>query len=685
MTPTETLPATSGGTAPAPETPQEIASRWLASLDFDSQSIKEWEKRGETITKRYRQQKENSSGGQRFNLFWANVDTLMPATYSRRPKVEVFRRFNDPDPVGRLAATILQRAIQYEIDCGLELHQTMKSVVLDRLLPGRGVAWVRYEAAFEKAPTEVPAEGGLEVTTVEEEKVSDERTRVDYVYWKDFKHAPGRVWADVPWVARRVLLAKDAARLRFGPTIAKLGGNFDQISFSYDPTQPTSEGEKPAGKDQAPSELFRAAIWEICDKSTRQTIWVSKGVDTPLDIVDDQAELEGYFPCPLPLFATMTNDEVVPVPDYIIYEDQLKELDTVTQRINMLVKSLKVVGVYDASQTALADLLRPGTENKMVAVNAWAAFAEKGGLKGVMDFLPIEQVAKVLEGLYTSREQIKQTIYELTGMADIIRGASKASETLGAQQIKSKFANLRLSSRQNQVAEFVTSILRIKAEMMCNLYSPETLVRISSADQIKEAVEHPERVQQALQLLKSDKLRHYRIEVASDSMLEPDEAQERERRNDFMSTVANFMNAVKNIAGIAPEMMPVALEMLKFTVRGFSVGRSLESEIDDASDKIKERLANPPPQEPSDAQVKLQLEQFKQTQETLRVRMKEEAAEDRENLKAMLALTLQNMEQKMMDVFAGAAQGGKVENAIEGPGPGAAPPQQPPQGLPPGV
>ena len=462
------------------------------------------------------------------------------------------------------------------------------------------------------------------------------------------------MWADVTWVARRVYFDKDKLKARFGESMAKLGGTISDVSCSYDPVSTAENAESSAhAKAGTPDELKRACVWEIWDMNTKQAIWVSPGVLTPLDIVDDPFELRGFFPCPPPLFATMTNDELIPIADFIIYRDQIRELDTLTNRISLLQSALRVIGVFDASQQALQNLLSSGQDNRMVPVQQWAAFAEKGGLKGVVDFLPVEMVARVLEGLYAAREQTKQTIYELTGMADIIRGASKASETLGAQQIKSKFANLRLSSRQQQVAEFMTLVLQIKAELICNLYSTKTIQRIASADQISDVKAHPDRLPLALQMLKNDKLRHYRIEVADGSMLEPDEAQERDKRNDFMSTVSNFMNAVKNISAIAPEMFPVALEMLSFTVRGFSVARSLEVAIEDASDAIKKRLAQPQDKGPSDSEVKMMLEKMKQAGETQRLQFKEDAATDREELKTSLALVLQNLENKIASITAG--------------------------------
>lgn len=693
------------------ESPEEIAKRWLAAISSRQKSLEVFYKRGDRITKRYKSNKDSRGAdtrdatGTKFNIFWSNVQTLGPATYSRRPKVEVSRRFRDQDPVGRLAATILQRALQYEVDCGFDFHNTIKAAVLDRLLPGMGTAWVRYEPSFKTEPQEQPAPDGLSTITEDVETLSDERTPVDYVFWKDFLTSAARGWCDVRWVARRVMFSKEALRARFGTTVAKFGGKIEDVVCNYDPNKVGLDaGDRYSGSnasgttDSEDASLKRALVWEIWDKESKQLIWVCVGCQFPLDIADDPADLDGFFPCPEPLFATLTNDSLEPTADFVIYADQLRALDDVSNRIDLLTSALRVIGVYDASQTALQSLLASGMENRMVPVNQWAAFAEKGGLKGVMDFLPLDQVFNVLKGLYQAREELKQNIYEITGMADIVRGASVASETLGAQQIKAKFANLRLSSRQQQVAEFVTQILRLKADWMCELYSPETILRIASADQILEAQSHPDRVQQAIALLKDEKTRKYRIDVQADSMIELDEVDERERRNEFMSTVSNFFLAMKNVMAVGPEMVPVALEMLKFTVRGFAVGRGLESAIEDASDAVIQRSKNPPPPPPTPDEIKMYIAQMGEQAETFRLRLKEDASTDREELKASVQLTIAGLEQQIQAVMQQQAlldQGSDADAQQDFssmqpqplPVPGQQPPPQPgpPQGPPQGV
>lgn len=602
-------------TGPAPEsaspTPEggwsEFARTWLAQMEDSEKRRKDFIRRGRRITKRYRSAQDRNDAaraGSKFNIFWSNVQTLAPATYSRRPKVQVSRRFRDADPIGRLASQILERALQYEVDCGLNFHHTMQRVVLDRLLPGEGVAWVRYEPTFQSQ--QMPPLPGQEPQSVD--VIQDEKTPVDYVFWEDFHYSKARTWADVTWVGRWVPFTKEALVKRFGESAPKFGGDASKVPVNYDPAKQNAENESSVSSredDVGEEDKFsrRALVAEIWNKDKKQVIFVAKGYEFPLDVRDDPAKLEDFWPCPPPLVATTTNDETTPVADFIIYQEQLRELDTITNRISLLTSALKVIGVYDSSQESMKDMLQAGQENKLIPVDSWGAFAERGGLKGTMELLPLETVAEVLKGLHDERDRVKQTIYEITGMSDIIRGASMASETLGAQEIKAKFANLRLSDRQKQCAEFVTRVLQIKAELMCEFYTPDTLIRISSATQIEEVRLHPERLQQAIGLLKQDKARQYRIEVEAGSLVELDEVDENKRRNEFMGSVANFMNALKNIAGIAPEMFPVAMEMLKFVVRGFPIGRGLESAIEDASEAIRKRLANPQPPKPDPTEM----------------------------------------------------------------------------------
>src|SRR5699024_5814681 len=173
------------------------------------------------------------------------------------------------------------------------------------------------------------------------------------------------------------------------------------------------------------------------------------------------------------LYATQTTDQLTPVPDYYLYRHQAQEIDILSARINSLTRALKLNGAYDASQANLKDILR-APDNPLIPVNNWAVLSDKKELDAYIHWIPLSEVVAALQADWEAREQAKQVIYEITGISDIIRGATKASETATAQNIKRQFGSLRLQNRQRDIAVFCTELLRIKAELMCDIYSPET-------------------------------------------------------------------------------------------------------------------------------------------------------------------------------------------------------------------
>jgi len=152
----------------------------------------------------------------------------------------------------------------------------------------------------------------------------------------------------------------------------------------------------------------KAAVWEIWDKQQKRVTWWASGYSKgPLDEEPDPLELPGFFPSPPCRRATTSNEQRVPIADYIGYQDQARELDTLTSRIDKLVRALKVAGVYAGSEKAvLQQLVDDGSENKLILVEDWAGFAgDKGGLNGLIQWLPVEQIARVLIQLYDASER----------------------------------------------------------------------------------------------------------------------------------------------------------------------------------------------------------------------------------------------------------------------------------------
>ena len=76
----------------------------------------------------------------------------LDADCSTLPAPVVQRRFKDEDPLGKAAANAGQRALEFMLDTNVDGYETfndaMKAIVNDALLPGRGVAAVKYDATI---------------------------------------------------------------------------------------------------------------------------------------------------------------------------------------------------------------------------------------------------------------------------------------------------------------------------------------------------------------------------------------------------------------------------------------------------------------------------------------------------------------------------------------------------------
>jgi len=583
--------------------------KWIGKITAYETTFKTWEGRADKIIDRYKDERSTANGaGSKFNILWSNVQTLIPAVYSRLPKPDVSRRFRDNDQVGRVASLMIERALEFELDHYPDYRSAMENSVFDRFLGGRGVSWVRYEPHFRAAEQQMP-EDGLQVTEdadeaetqdAPEEEIDYECCPVDYVHWKDFGHTVARTWEEVHAVWRKVFMSRPALVARFGDEL----GN--EIPLD---TKPKEEDKKITSS----AENFQACIYEIWDKESKSAIWLSKSLNKILDERDDPLGLECFWPCPRPLFATITTSSLVPTPDFALYQDQARELDTLCAKIDGLITALQVRGIYDASVPELARLFTEAGNTDLIPVKNWQAFSEKNGLKGAIDMIDIAPIAMALVESYKAIEQVKNQIYEIMGIADILRGATEAGETATAQRMKGQFGSLRLKALQGKVIQFATEILQIKAQIICKLFQPETIAQIAGVAQMSP--EDQALVPQALQLIKDSPLRNFRIEVSSDSMVQLDEAQEKTDRMEFLTATGTFLEKALPMAQEQPQMAPLLIELLKFGVTGFKVGKSIEGMFDATMDKLKEQAAQPQQPQPNPEMEKLQAQSQSQSQQ----------------------------------------------------------------------
>ena len=487
-----------------------IFAYWMGQEAIAEKGERKWLKQAREIVKRYRDERPDSMATtHRFNILWSNVETLKPTLYARTPKPDVQRTFKDDDPVGLFAAELLQRCIEYSCEAHNHHFDTvMKAVVEDRLLPGRAVARVLYVPHYgdpivtpkgedEESDDDYEAEDeqGADITSpgdqdaagaatgdgadADEEEPAREVTYEEavgkYVFYEDYREGPARQWDEVPWVRFRAFLTRDQLTKRFGKKKGK------KVNLDYEP-----KGMPDSTKTNPPGDLFKkACVHEYWDRDQKRVVWIAPGTaDLVLDKVDDPLRLPGFFPNPDPLLANSTNDKRIPVPDYIQYQDQARELDKITARIDKLTGALKVMGLYPGEEkSTLQQLIDEGTENRLIPVHDWQRLIDKGGIKDIIQWMPIQQIAEVLIQLYNARDRTKAILYEITGMSDILRGQTSPVETKGAQDLKARFATRRIAPQQKAVADFACNLIKLKGAVIAEHFSPKTISMITGFPQ----------------------------------------------------------------------------------------------------------------------------------------------------------------------------------------------------------
>ena len=565
--------------ADEPLAPPRDRAYWSSEIAMAVKRFRTFWEEGDTIIDTYRLQKASGStvlSEDKYNILYSSTETIKPNLYAQRPNVKVPMRNRDrPNPAAKLACNLLESSLQYVIE-EEDFDGTIENVVEDLLIPGLGQSWVRYEPTFEKKKDELGAEY---------DDLIDEDVCIEHVYWQDWVCGVSRGWKTVPWVARRCWMTKEEAAKRFGDRVG------DTLKFQ---THESSTRE-------ADNSTETAEVWEIWDKTSKYAYWFSNDAPELLDFKEDPLGLKDFFPCPRPLRAISNTRSFVPRALFTQYRSQAKQLDNLTRRIRLLTDALRVAGVYDGSQEKLSELLSPTAGNKMIKVDSWVAFAQQGGIKGSVEWMPITDVAATLIQLIQAREVCKNEIYEITGFSDIVRGVSKASETLGAQNIKQNWAGARLRKMQKEVQRFARDTIAIAGEIIAEHCSAATIALYGGVDiPPPEVIQSDENAQQvfesfkaAIQLLKTEKLRCAKIDIETDSTLLADQEQERKDRMDFLGAAGAFLQQAVPAFQTMPQMGPLLASMMMFTIRTFPASRDIEDEFE----KVQKMMQTMPPQQ----------------------------------------------------------------------------------------
>jgi len=442
-----------------PRSEPSSSQPWLNLLTDAEKKFRDWQDRADHIGEYYADLDRQSSSvrGREFAMFWANINVLAPSVYARPPVPVVVPEFKDRDPVKIAASEMLERALVTSY--GLtDIDQVMRLCRDDMLIVGRGVLWVRYEDKGE-----VKADKSTQTT--------GERAIVEFLNRRDFRHAPARTWPEVDWVARCGWMTRKEARERFGE------------KADTAPYVVADEGTHMGRPKEGTSPEEKAPIWEIWHRGLNTVVWVTEGVEDVLDQGPPHLKIEGFFPCPRPAYGTLKPGTLVPVPDYVYYKDQLEEINKLTARIHALSDAVQVKGFYPAGGEigdAVEAALNINDDRRiMVPVSNFASF---GGSGDPIIWMPIDMVATTIAGLIEMRRQIIDDVYQIVGLSDIMRGSTEATETLGAQQLKSQYGSIRIRDKQHELVRVARDATRIIAEIMAEEFSTETLLAMSQME-----------------------------------------------------------------------------------------------------------------------------------------------------------------------------------------------------------
>ncbi len=574
-----------------------------------------------------------------YNILWVNCEILISALYSRNPSPDVRRRHKDSidrmrvkkappqeqqqvlqeeqdrvelyNEIGKKVSMLMERSLTYVQDTQ-DYFGNAKDSVLSFIKFAAGQERVRYkvytsQGKSKRFKVEKDEEGNfkredgeeiLDLTTIQSEEAAEgeelggffiesedefeedfehEELVNEWVPIENFRWEPNAEWPDVGWAVIEHYMNEEELEEEFGEDVAA------RIPLTY-----TNEGQYVEYKqrDKNTQNPTQALIYECFDKRERKVEVFAKDLDEILDDQGDPYNLENFYPFPKPMFGTMGDSNINPVADYLYYQDQHTELNTLTFRINILLEAIKYRGFYDGSLDKLIDVENQGDGQFKALANFAQLAAMDGGsfdLKNYIAVMPMAEATALLERMYGWREQTKRIIHEITGISDIARGSSMASETLGAQELKAQYTNLRLQTKTKEVERFFRDIKRIEAEFLSEHFDTETLEGMTGMEVTEEMEE----------VLSSDLLRSYIVDVETDSTVIMDSAVEQRERSEALAAMTRVIAEIA--PGVQMGIIPpdMAGELILFGLKGFKGARELEDKIQEALDGAVDAL---PPQ-----------------------------------------------------------------------------------------
>ena len=320
----------------------------------------------------------------------------------------------------------------------------------------------------------------------------------------------------------------------------------------------------------------------------------------------------------------------------------------------------------------------------MIPLDGASQYLDAGGLDKAIWMMPIDKYVGVVNQLYAYRQNLITSIYEITGISDVLRGSSVASETATAQSIKANYGSMRLQRRQREVQRYARDVIRLMAEVIAEQFSVDTLQKMTGLNfpteeekammqsqmqmqmqqfqmqaqqmqmqgqqpapppqpdpQMLERLEQPT-WEQIQQVARDDLMREFKVDIETDSTVAANDAEQQQNITELLTGITSFLNGIGPAVESGAVPIETAKSLLMAAVRRFKLG----TEVETAVDKIGDQPIQNPEQQAGESG---EAEMAKQQAEMARLQSEQQAEMAKQKMELELAQSKHQMEMQKLE------------------------------------
>jgi len=659
---------------------RRLVDIWRREID----NAKNYHEKSKEIAKQYQElyesqeqeQETRSSLKSTYPIFWSNTQVLRPLLFSKLPKANITQSFFNDDEISRISSELVERLLTYllkESDAENQIEKIRDAY----LVQGIGIPRIVFippepieikskkkkekpemedegeseneDESSSKDYSEDMAEGETEDTEEETSYETDESKKsfkIEFVDYQDFLKSTEKEWNKLRWVAFKKYYSRRELVEYFG----KKGEKVPMTNVKYESLN----------QDSQQDDLYKMCeVWEIWDKENEVCHFITfAGDGYVLSSEEDGYNLKNFFPIPMPM-GLNESKKLLPSPLYSKYKNLVEDLTDIHDRISSLVKQAKFTGAYTSfAEKSDVENIMNGEDGEFKPLKTTANIDDA---RKLVVFKPLNEIANTITILRTEKMALKQDIQEITGLSDIVRGASVASETATAQQLKGNFAISRIQPLQKEVEFTIRDTLRLLAELAVEKMSINEIIKITGLkvvdvdliltnakqslemekqqaiallnpqqpdfeeklamleqqvqigfqktvkdlqDQLKGFVIQFKDLPKLAKTIKDDKLRCISIDIETDSTVKIDQNQEKMDRMEYIRTISGTIQSMVPAVQTGVISKDALNEFVIFASKPFKVGRNLENYL-----KNEEPVEEKPDPQAMMAQAEMELRQ----------------------------------------------------------------------------